>query len=138
MVIFNFSPHVGIGLIKFGMRRPEVRSALASPCKDFMKSKRSKAATDDFTSLHLHALYDENDSCNGVEFFRGADVVLRGQSSLTHAAERVVQALRSFDNGLVIEDSVVSSALLRVRLYARTLDDDPNEIVESVFVHPHA
>ncbi len=67
-----------VGSITFGMDRGEVRKRLGDPVTVFRKGKWSKNTTDDYGRFHV--FYTPDDRVEAVEFHKGVEIVLNGQT----------------------------------------------------------
>src|SRR6188768_2838145 len=65
---FEIMPYVGIGKIRFGMTKEEVRATLGVPFESFLKSESSELPTDAFDSLSIHVYYKLPGVCEAIEF----------------------------------------------------------------------
>jgi hypothetical protein len=75
----------GVGPIKFGMTRNQVRAILGKPTASFMKG--GEAPTDAYDRHYVHVFYDLNDTVEYVEVFDASTIqwkgkVLRGLSCM--------------------------------------------------------
>ena len=66
MVDFEVLSHIGVGSLKFGMTREEIRSSMACPFSTF---KKASCMIDSFLDS-IHVFYDTNERCEAVEFYR--------------------------------------------------------------------
>ncbi len=64
---FEIIPYAGIGPLRFGSTRAEVRETLRVPAEAFQKTPTSEALTDAFDDLGIHVYYDSADRCEAVE-----------------------------------------------------------------------
>jgi hypothetical protein len=54
---FPINPYVGIGVVRFGMSRRQVRKALGGMVKEFKKTPKSESLTDAFDQLGIYVYY---------------------------------------------------------------------------------
>ena len=95
-------PLIGVGKIKFGMTRDDVRNALGLEFKEFKKSKYSKNTTDDFGVCHV--FYDEDDKCEAVEIFDDIGVTVNGLEIFPDNTDNAMVAIKDLvkdDYGLI-------------------------------------
>ena len=52
-------PYRGLGQLRFGMARDEIRSILGEEVRSFFKGPFAKTATDAFRTLGIHVYYEE-------------------------------------------------------------------------------
>lgn len=130
----NYSPHISVGPISFGMDRAHVRAALGVEPIEFMKTYFAPAPTDDFRSLGLHVFYDAGLTCVGVEVFPPSNILVEGRRVVGQPYSEVMEWLIVLDPGVVLIDSVVRSKALGLSLYAPDADEDSDSKIESVFL----
>lgn len=95
-------PLIGVGKIKFGMTRDEVRNTLGLKFNEFKKSKYSKNTTDDFGVCHV--FYDEDDKCEAVEIFDDIGVTVNGLEIFPDNIDNAMVAIKDLvkdDYGLI-------------------------------------
>lgn len=74
---FEIVPYVGVGGIKFGMKREEIRKLFNYKVIEFMKTPLSIAKTDDFGCCHV--FYNKQGTCEAIELFVESNVTLEGR-----------------------------------------------------------
>lgn len=72
-MLFVINPQTGVGPLRFGMLREQVRSALAVPVEIFRRAPEDTVA-DVFKSVWAFAYYDVNGGLEAVEFASPAKV----------------------------------------------------------------
>ncbi len=53
---FIINPHIGLGNIKFGMKKKEIHALLGSPSYSFYKRKSHKKKSEEYKNLGLFIL----------------------------------------------------------------------------------
>ncbi len=105
------APLVGVGPIRFGMSREEVRAAVGTPFRvapptDFALER------DQFLDPLLMVHYDAAGRCGAVELPRGTvDLLFEGKRLFEQSASDVLAWARSTDPGITVKDGFVSPAL---------------------------
>jgi len=84
---FAISSHVGVGPVRFGMTRQEVRRAFGAPYEPFSRTSGAEPA-DHFPTIPAFAYYSNEGRLEAVEFAPDASVTL-GELDL---AEKAVSA----------------------------------------------
>ena len=56
-------PYHGVGLIRFGMMREDVRGLLGKPSATFYKGLSTESSTDAYDDLGLHVYYNHPSGC---------------------------------------------------------------------------
>lgn len=133
---FEIKPYIGVGPIKFGMHRDEVRKILSSPFKEFVKwAAASTIPTDDFYNLNFHVYYNKNSNCKGIEFAKGSNAIFQGHEIVGRPFSEVMEWLIKLDSSARLDDdSGVKSEQLSIDLWVPDADDDVNSLIESIYV----
>ena len=79
-MIFSLTPHIGAGVLRFGLSREAIRAQLPETPERFFRGGVDD--TDSYPSLGLFVLYNESERCVALEFSRPARVLLEGTSLL--------------------------------------------------------
>jgi hypothetical protein len=98
MPVFEVTPGEGLGPVRFGMSRDDVRATLAEPPRPFLKTPGALHKADEFAAAGLHVHY--RGRAPVVEFVEayaveGVAVTLDGLDLLGQPATAVVEALRA-------------------------------------------
>lgn len=126
---FIVTPFSGVGDIKFGANREEVRNLLGS-YTEFRKTRFSKNTTDDFGGFHV--FYSNKNTVDAVEFFpleteliyaeknlfslnRNKLITLFNDSTLKEESEYL--AFETYGIEISIEDDIVTSILVHKKGY---------------------
>lgn len=104
-------PLVGVGDVRFGMTREEVRRIFGY-AKEFKKSPFSKTTTDDFGFCHVY--YDADNKCEAIEIFDGAEVKVAGKVVFPGS----IRKIKSVIGGLVKDDCGYTSASYSTGVFA--------------------
>jgi hypothetical protein len=114
--------YVGIGPVRFGMSRGDVRIVVASRPTAVKRTPDAKQTSDVFTlgphTLHVH--YDDQDRCEVLEI-SGAGLggpQLKGRGFLNRPLDRASVWLRQRDPELIDKQGRVKSKKLGLALYA--------------------
>lgn len=127
-------PYVGVGPIRLGMTRAQVRAVVPSPAHEFMLSPQSPSPTDAFDELGIHVEYSAQDVCEAVEMFKITSPTLFGRTLMGEDFEKLVLWLREMDPALEIDRAGLISKVLGIALYAPAGPDEPHKPVEAVLV----
>lgn len=93
-MILNVIPLVGVGSVRFGMSRRQVR-AIWGDASEFQKTPDSIAATDDYGFCHVY--YDEKDCCEAIEVFDDAEVLIDGRKLFPLDADELLERFPEFE-----------------------------------------
>jgi hypothetical protein len=127
-------PYLGVGPIRLGMSRAQVRTVVPSPSYEFKKFPESPSPLDVYDEVGLHIHYTAADVCEAVEMFAPASPTLSGRTLVGEDFEKVVSWLREKDPALEIDRAGLKSRALGIALYAPAGPDEPHVPVEAVMV----
>ena len=99
---WELKPLESVGSIMFGMDRKEARKRLGDQFTEFRKTRWSKNTTDDYGRFHV--FYTPDDRVEAVEFHKGVEIVLNGQTVFpikTKEIEKVLPDIEKDDVGYI-------------------------------------
>lgn len=126
---FEIVPYVGVGSLKFGMKREEIRKCFNDQFEECQKIPFSETVKDDFGCCHV--FYKKQDTCQAIEFFQEANVFFKGKKIIGKPFLKIKAMFEAIDNSLGFSDTGFTSFKYGVEIYA------PAELVgpvESVIV----
>lgn len=126
--IWEIDPHMGVGPVRFGMDRHQVRAVIDSPSKEFQRTSASIPA-DRFIDPDIFAFYDAQGSLMALEF---ADQDVRiGKLKLgVTPAKRLCREILSLDPEAEIEAGGFTSYRLGVGIWTESdLADPPQSVI---------
>lgn len=129
---FTIEPFVGVGPVRFGSTRAQVRATLAVPVESLLRNDDDAAETDVFESLGLYVEYDKDDRCVSVEMFSPADPVFRDKRLLAVPYAEIKVWIRTLDPGVEIDEGGLASNTLGIGMAADVGRNDKNSRGESV------
>ena len=118
-------PYKGFNDVSFGELRNTVRKKLGV-YTDFKKNKFSKNTADDFGNLHT--FYDEKNTLEAVEFFKG-ELYLEGRKLFPTKKDELFTVLSNTDHEAIVSNDSVESKMLGIHAYA------PSDTVESLLIY---
>lgn len=121
---FNIYPYIGVGSIKFGDARSNVRT-LFGDYKEYKKSKFSRNTTDDFGTFHV--FYDTNDCVEAIEFYKGSKIYFLDTELIGQKIDFIQELING--NLSISEDNVYHSSVDGIILSVE------NNTINSVFVY---
>lgn len=130
---FDIRPYHGCGPIVFGASRSEVRQALTTEPRPFLKSD-SKIPVDAFPTLGVHVYYRESDTCEAIELLTPANPRFRGERLLGRAYSELRNALLLLDSDAREDEAGLISHAFGLGLYAPYCRKHPDDPVEAVIV----
>ncbi|MEJ2816140.1 hypothetical protein [Caulobacter sp. CCG-8] len=127
---FPINPQTGVGPLRFGMLRDQVRSVLAVPVEIFRRTPKDVEA-DLFKSLGAFAYYDGNGALEAVEFFSPAKVTFNELDILNTSASELIGEMSEVDPDLECEGSGFTSRSFGFGVWS---EDDSELPPQSVIV----
>lgn len=132
--VVEIRSRTGIGPIRLGMTREEVRRALGVPFTGFWKAPSSEAPTDAFDEIPVHVHYDISYRCEAVEVADPGAATFLGEELLGRPFEEVLAWLRGLDPDLEVDADGLTSRELGLGLYAPGNNKETGIPVEAVIV----
>ena len=129
---FIIEPYVGVGPVRFGMPRAEVRRVLGPDTPVTKKLFVSPLARDTFGDTGVHVYYKEPDVCEAIELFPPAVATLHDQTLLGRPYREVERWLRQLDPSSTLDPTGLRSKHLGVGVYVPSAFKAPNDPVEGV------
>lgn len=128
-------PYQGVGQIRFGMTREEVRSLLGEPSAIFYKGLNTKSPTDAYDNIGVHIYYHyPSGYCEALEFFEPAQLLLTEKSLFELSFTNLREWLSSQDAELEIDDEGLTCFKYGLGLYAPEWKEDANLPVQGILV----
>jgi len=129
-------PYEGVGPVKLGMTREEVRKAVGSRVETFYKTTDSTLPTDAFDSIGMHVYYKTPDSCNYIEFGRPAVPTFQNTTLLGRPYKDVRDFFLAVDPKVEFHGDGTGffSRRFGIGIFAPCADDAPKDPVEGVSV----
>lgn len=129
---FDIIPYGGAGCVNFGMNREDIRKCFNNQYKEFKKTPLSESLTDDLRCCHIY--YKENDICEAVEFFEGAEVIFDGKLLLGIPYNKIKDMFEAIDDSLDFNDAGFTSYKYGIGVFTSYASDEPDEPVEAVII----
>lgn len=126
---FEIIPYVGVGSLKFGMEKAEVRNYFNNQFQEFKKTPFSETFSDNFGCCHV--LYNKEDTLEAIEFIKETEVMFFGNNILDKPFLEVKALFEGFDDSLSYSDTGFTSFKYGVGVYVPI---DLNRPVDSVIV----
>lgn len=100
----EIEPFVGIGTIKFGTSRKDIRKHFGINFTSFKKTSFSINETDAYNELGIHFYYDDRDTLEFMEIFPPFSITFQGVSLLENSAEEIKNKLTDIGVKLIPND----------------------------------
>jgi hypothetical protein len=133
-ILLPITPYEGIGPIKLGMSRKEVRDILGGDFRSFKKTPYDEVTTDFFDEMGVHVHYKKEEVCEAVEVASPSLPTFQNKPLLGRPFGELRDWFVSIDAGAEIDESGLTSYQLGIGLYAPSAIDDADEPVEGVIV----
>lgn len=133
-MIFDISPLVGAGTLKFGMASNQVRKELGVNFKSFKRTPAAEMPCDYFDSVGVFVYYRKPDVVEAIEFALPAEPIFEEHNLLQMPFKDLLELLRAKDDQLEIEVDALSSNALGIGAYAPNAEESPDLPVDSIIV----
>jgi len=115
------------------MTAAEIRNLMPIQARPFVKAPGA-APTDAFDDLGVHVLYRGDGRCEAIELGAPSAPTLEGTAVLAVPFTSVELLVKTLDSQLEIDESGLTSYALGLAIYCPGHDENPNLLVEGVFV----
>lgn len=129
---FSIEPYVGVGKIKLGMNQEDIHEVLNEEPSRFKKFQDDEYETEAYENFYVY--YKKNGTCEAIEFFSPANVMLNGINLLELPFKDIEKYFLKIDENVVIEETGLTSYKYGVGIYAPYALDEPLEKAEGVIV----
>jgi hypothetical protein len=128
-------PYHGVGLIRFGMMREDVRGVLGKPSATFYKGLSTESPTDAYDDLGLHVYYNHpSGCCEALEFFEPAQLLLEEKSLFKLSFSQLKEWLLSQDPDLEVDEEGLTCFKYGIGVYAPDWTEDSNLSAQGILV----
>lgn len=130
---YEIEPYVGVGTIRLGMTREDIRMLNLAERELAMRRGREKPG-DYFPTLGLFVDYRAPGACEFVEFFGPLSPTFQDQSFLGQPYRLVRAWFESHDPNCETDGAGLISKRFGIALYAGSAEKQPDEPVEAVAI----
>ena len=123
-------PYEGIGPLRFGMSKSEVRAALGAPFREFKKTLEAPATSDAFHTMGVYVYYKPTGACEAVEVASPSQATLFGKQLVGEIFEVLQKWFRELDPEVEMDDAGMTSLRFGVGIYAPRLKEGSSVPVE--------
>lgn len=99
---WEITPYVGVGPVRFGMTRQQVRDAVGAPSEEFKRTPSSRIS-DKFTTLGAFAYYTDDGGLEAIEFTRLQTIFVEKLDLTTTPTDQLLRAVLLLDPDAEIE-----------------------------------
>jgi hypothetical protein len=131
-VEFRIIPYIGVGCIKFGMKREDIRKCFNNQFVQFRKTPFSETLTDDFGCCHV--FYKKQKTCEAIELFKEAGATINNKRLVGEPYAEVRAMFEAIDETIVVNDDGFTSFKYGIGVYAPLAKEQPEEPVEAIIV----
>ncbi|EOQ62932.1 hypothetical protein F935_02023 [Acinetobacter calcoaceticus ANC 3811] len=133
--MFEITPYVGAGLIKFGMKREEVRKLMSEyEPRAFWRNSYSESATDGYDEIGINVYYDSADKTIALEFYKPAQVAFNGGEISKLPVFEAYKLMASLDKDIAIDEDGLTSFKFGIGFYAPFYEEDYMLPVEAIII----
>lgn len=129
--MFEITPYVGAGLIKFGMKREEVRKVFSEYEPRVFGENSS---TDGYDELGISLDYDNKDGVIALVFYEPAQVVFKGIDLFKLSASEAYKLMASLDKDIAIDGDGLTSFKFGIDFYEPNYEEEPSLPVEATII----
>ena len=131
---FIIHPRQGIGPVRLGMSRQEIRTILGVPPDTFRQNQFADTDTDYFVSIGIMADFDAGERCNFITAVSEARPTFQNRPIVGVPHDQCEAWFRQLDPGLEVGDVGLISRKLGISLYTSSVKKCPSGPVECVHV----
>lgn len=133
--MFEITPYVGASLIKFGMKREEVRKVFSEyEPRAFWRNSYSESATDGYDEIGINIYYDSADKTKALEFYEPAQVAFNGIEIFNISASEAYKLMASLDKDIAIDGDGLTSFKFGIGFYELNYEEEPFLPVEAILI----
>lgn len=133
--MFEITPYVGASLIKFGMKREEVRKVFSEyEPRAFWRNSYSESATDCYDEIGINIYYDSADKTKALEFYEPAQVAFNGIEIFNISASEAYKIMASLDKDIAIDGDGLTSFKFGIGFYELNYEEEPFLPVEAILI----
>lgn len=133
--MFEITPYVGASLIKFGMKREEVRKVFSKyEPRAFWRNSYSESATDGYDEIGINIYYDSADKTIALEFYEPAQILFKGIEIFNLSASEAYKLMASLDKDIAIDGDGLTSFKFGIGFYEPNYEEEPFLPVEAIII----
>jgi hypothetical protein len=126
---YTIYPYEGVGPVRLGMTRQEIRGILGKPEKTFQKFPDKPPADKYWNKLHLIIHFKESDICDGIQIFPPAQPTFQGVNLLIDEPySQIKDWWEQQDPNIEFNDVGLKAHSHGIALYAPYLDEPVKHI----------
>jgi hypothetical protein len=131
---FVINPYIGIGEIKLGMTRSEVRSTLKSRFESCQRTGDLDIPEDFFPELGIFVEYNQSDVCASIQVVTPLDPIWRGKKLLQMPFIELAEWFISIDPDIELDETGFTCYKYGIGTYAPDYQEEPDSSPESIIV----
>lgn len=133
--MFEITPYVGASLIKFGMKREEVRKVFSEyEPRAFWRNSYSESATDGYDEIGINIYYDSADKTIALEFYEPAQVAFNGIEIFNISASEAYKIMASLDKDIAIDGDGLTLFKFGIGFYEPNYEEELFLPVEAIII----
>lgn len=130
----TITPRTGVGPLRLGITRSEVRRLITTPCIESMAKSSSTIPVDAFYDACLQVFYDNAEKCEAVELYPPLRVFCAGVSVFETSYNELRQRICNLDPDVMEDVDGITSVKCGLSAYAPSHSDSPHLPAESIIV----
>jgi hypothetical protein len=131
---FIIEPHVGVGALKLGMARSEVRATLQPQVVENTVKSTSKIPMDAFYDACVQVFYDDYEICEAIELYSPIRTLFAGMSVFETSYEVLRALVSKMDEHIAEKPDGFTSIDCGLSVYAPMRSEQPELPPESIIV----
>jgi hypothetical protein len=128
------SPYIGIGDIKLGMHRSQVRRVVDSSVDSFIRNEYSETPEDSFPEVGIFIEYKPSDTCDSIQVVNPLNPIWRGKELLKTPFQELLTWFLEIDSDTELSDTGFTSYKYGIGAYAPNHEEEPDCFPESIIV----
>ncbi len=133
--MFEITSYVGASLIKFGMKREEVRKVFSEyEPRAFWRNSYSESATDGYDEIGINIYYDSADKTIALEFYEPAQVAFNGIEIFNISASEAYKIMASLDKDIAIDGDGLTLFKFGIGFYEPNYEEELFLPVEAIII----
>lgn len=133
--MFEITPYMGAGLIKFGIRREEVRKLMSEyEPRASWETSYSEPTIDRYDKAGVNVHYDSTDKVIALEFYEPAQILFKGIEIFNLSASEAYKLMASLDKDIAIDGDGLTSFKFGIGFYEPNYEEEPFLPVEAIII----
>jgi hypothetical protein len=128
------SPYIGMGDIKLGMDRAQIRNILNSSVESFVRNEYAEMPEDSFPDLGIFIEYKQPGVCDSIQVVKPLNPIWRGKQLLNTPFRELAAWFLEIDSERELDGTGFTSYKYGIGAYAPNHEEEPDCLAESIIV----